>query len=357
MVTATAACVAGAAAAIAVPAAAATATARVPRGLLATATSWTTAQRGIVLAYPSMNAGAKPYLFETGNGGRTWQSLTAPPVTYPLDHDQPDVTWVGGVIAATDGTHIVATRDTGKRWSAERLAGVSGSFDVAQLVIASGRLFALVTTPKSAAVYSGTAQSGVLRAVPGVSIPGTYTYGSISAQGTLQVDLGADYTAERYWYSRNGTAFVKAPLPCPAPTVALLGGVRSGKVTALCTDPPSTVGLGETDGQLSIAPRLGGAFAASGPVFDLPNPLEFAAASAQDMTVATGGDIMVTSNAGKSWTAQLAQPNGAFWNDLAFPTATTGVIVCSTLNNSSKFVGTVYRTTNAGRTWKALTLP
>jgi hypothetical protein len=171
------------------------------------------------------------------------------------------------------------------------------------------------------------------------------------------VDLGAGYTAEKYWYSRNGTAFVKAPLACPAPTVAWLGGVRSGQVTALCTDPPGTVGPGETDGQLSIAPRLGGTFAASGSVFDLPDPQAFAAASAQDMTVATEGNIMVTSNAGKSWTAELAQPNGASWADLAFPTATTGVIVCSTVNSSLKEVGTVYRTTNGGRTWNALILP
>ena len=80
-------------------------------------------------------------------------------------------------------------------------------------------------------------------------------------------------------------------------------------------------------------------------------------ASAQDMTVATQGGIAVTSNAGKSWTAKLTQPNGAFWTDLSFPAATTGVIVCSTVNNSLKEVDTVYRTTNAGQTWSALFLP
>ena len=139
----------------------------VPSGLLPVATSWTTAQNGIVLAYPSRTAGAKPYLLQTGNGGKTWQSLAAPPVKYPPDNDQPAAVWSGGVIAVTDGMRIVAISDSGKRWSAERLSSVSGSFYVDQVAIASGRVFALVTTVKSAAVYSGTVGSGLLRAVRG----------------------------------------------------------------------------------------------------------------------------------------------------------------------------------------------
>src|SRR5271170_2779289 len=102
---------------IAVPAMAATAarpaaaTRAIPRGLLPMATSWPTPQRGIVLAYPSRIAGARAYLIMTGNGGRTWRSLPAPPVAYPADNDQPDATFADGVIVVQDGTHIVVTRD------------------------------------------------------------------------------------------------------------------------------------------------------------------------------------------------------------------------------------------------------
>jgi hypothetical protein len=42
--------------------------------------------------------------------------------------------------------------------------------------------------------------------------------------------------------------------------------------------------------------------------------------------------------------------------DLSFLTATTGVIVCSTVSDSLKELDTVYRTTNVGRTWNALLL-
>ena len=56
-------------------------------------------------------------------------------------------------------------------------------------------------------------------------------------------------------------------------------------------------------------------------------------------------------------TAALTQPNDAVWSDLSFPSATTGVVVCSTTSNALKRVATVYRTTDAGHTWHPLSLP
>jgi photosystem II stability/assembly factor-like uncharacterized protein len=333
------------------------ATAQVPRGLLPLATSWITAQRGIVLAYPSRTTGAKPYLLETGNGGKTWKSLTAPSLTYPSDNDQPDAVWSCGVIAVTDGTHIEATTDSGQRWTAEKLAGLSGSFSVNQVALAYGRLFALVSTPNSTMVYSGTATSGVLHLVRGLSINGAGAYGGISIVGGLQVDLGEDYATEKYWYSRNDTSFTSAALPCPATERAYLGGARSGKVSALCSDGESSIGPGETAVQLRIAGRLGGAFNASGPAVDVPSVEGFAAVSPRTVTVATTFDLEVSANAGKTWTAKLPQNNGAFWSDLEFPSATTGFVVCSTVNNALHEVGAVYRTTNSGKSWSALSLP
>jgi hypothetical protein len=357
--------VAGCALGVAAPAAAAVPAAGavpvIPHGLLPVATSWPTPLRGIVLGYPSRTAGAKPSLMVTGNGGRTWRSLPAPPVPFPADNDQPDATWADGIIAVTDGTHIVATRDAGRHWSAERLAGGSGAFFVDHLAIASGRVFALVTTAGngtgSAAVYSGRAQAGVLRPVRGLSITGSLAYGDITTAGTLQVDLGANFAAERYWYSGDGVRFTAAPLPCPAKRTALLGGVHTGRVSALCSGTPSDVGPGQNDKQVWAAAHLGGTFHPSGPVFVSPNEQDFAAASAQAMTVATVFTLAVTFNAGRTWTVKITKPNGAFWTDLSFPSATTGVVVSATVNNALKEVATVYRTTDAGRTWHRLSLP
>ena len=196
----------------------------------------------------------------------------------------------------------------------------------------------------------------MLRPVRGLSITGSLTYGDITTAGILQVDLGTDFTAERYWYSRDGVHFTAAPLPCPATKFTLLGGVHAGRVSALCSGTPSDVGPGQNDKQVWTAARLGGPFRPSGPVFDSPNEQDFAASS-QAMAVATIFTLAVTFNAGRTWTVKLIKPNGAFWTDLSFPSATTGVVVSSTVNNALKQVANVYRTTDAGRTWHPLSLP
>ena len=201
------------------------------------------------------------------------------------------------------------------------------------------------------------ARAGVLRPVPGLSITGAMSYGDITAAGALQVDLGANFAAERYWYSRDGVHFIAAPLPCPAAKTALLGGVHAGRVSALCSGSPGDVGAGINDKQTWAAGQLGGTFRPSGPVFVSPDQEEFAAASARAMTVATIFFLAVTGNAGRTWTATLTQPNGAAWSDLSFPSATTGAVVSATTTNANKQVATVYRTTDAGRTWHPLTLP
>jgi hypothetical protein len=351
---------AGCALGVSVPAAATVAAVpTVPKGIVPSGTSWTSAQDGLVLAYKAFKTGAPPYLLRTADAGRTWTSLPAPPFTYPADNDQPGVTWGDGVIVATNGTRLVVTRDGGGRWSALRLAGPA-ALSVLEVVITGGRTFVLASTQgttQTLAVYSGSTGAAVLRPVPGLSVTAGTVYGDITATGGLQVDLGANYKTEHYWYSRNGVKFVSAPLPCPAAKQALLGGQVAGQVIALCVGSPSDVGLGANDKRVWIAARLGGTFHPSAPTFDSPNQQLFAAASPSDQTIADGFTLDVTLNAGKTWKPEVIENNGAFWSDLAFQNATTGIASGTTVNNSLKIVGHVYRTTNAGRTWHALSLP
>ena len=329
----------------------------IPRGLRPMSASWLTPQRGVVLGYLKRATDAKPYLITTANGGKTWQPLTAPAVPYPADNDQPNVTWQDGAIAADDGTHIYVTTNLGRHWSAERLAGLKGSYFVSRVVVTHGRVFALVTSNTAATVYSGATGKGVLTAVRGLSLTGALTYGDITAQGTLQVDLGNNYAAEKYWYSRDGVHFTAAKLPCPVSTSAMLGGVRAGKVIALCNGSPSDIGLGQNDKQVFIAAKLGAAFTPSGPVYDSSNTEGFTTASAQDMTFVTTFALYVTFNAGKTWAPEIPQNNGAFFSDLWYPSFTTGYVVCNTYNNAGNEVDTLYRTTNSGRSWRAVPLP
>lgn len=357
----TAAAVAGCALGTAIPAGASVSASSHP---LPMSSSWPTPRQGIVLSYPSRTPGARPVLIVTGDGGHSWRRLPTPPVPFPADNDQPDATWADGVITVTDGTHVVATKDAGRHWYQVRLVGVSasGGLFVGHITIADGRMLTLVTVNSgsgtaSTSVFAGPARGGILRAVRGLSVSGGITYGSITGVGTLQVSLGSNFTSARYWLSRDGVRFIPASLPCPAQMTALLGGVRNGKPIALCSGSPSDAGPGQNDKQVWIAPRPGGTFSPSGPVFVSPNPQGFAAASDRDMTVASAFFLSVTFDAGRTWTTELPQANGAFWTDLAFASPTTGVVVVNTVNNAGNQVGTVYRTTDAGRSWHALSLP
>lgn len=332
---------------------------------VAVSTSWPTSKSGIALAYPKLATGARPALFETSNGGTSWRTLPAPPFTYPADNDLPDASWGGGVIAVTNGTRIVVSRNAGRHWSAVGLAGLpkARSTFVSDITIADGRLFTMVNTIASGGtttvtVYSGAVGASTLRAVHGLSASGGIAYGDLSAVGgAIQVSLGSNYAKAHYWLSRNGSHFTAAPVPCPASTPALLGGVRDGHPIALCSSSPSSVGPGTNTHQVSIAPRLGGQFKPTGKVLTAPNEQDFAAASDKDMVVATTFPLYVTGNAGRTWAARLTQPNGADWSDLAFPSSSVGVVAVVTVNNSLKTVGTVYRTTNGGQAWHPLVLP
>lgn len=355
--------------AVAVPVAVSAAPAATAK-LVAVSASWPSPQRGIALAYPSLTAGARPALFRTENGGRSWHALPAPPVRWPADNDTPDVTWVPGVIAISNGTSVVASHDGGRHWAAVRLAGLprARNLFVGRVSIAHRRMFALVTAGTSdgtstATVYSGPAGGSTLRAVPRLSVSGSTkggrfgAYGDISVVGGLQVSLGVNYTSARYWLSGDGVHFTAAPAPCPAGTAALLGGVRGGKPTALCSTQPSSAGAGTNSHRIWIAPHLGGRFSAVGPGIRWCNQQGFAAASGQDMAIAGAPSLDVTADAGHSWAVKLLKPNGAFWSDLAFPSSSTGVVVGVTVNNSLKEVGAVYRTVDGGNTWHPLALP
>ena len=357
--------------AVAVPVAASAAPAATAK-LVAVSASWPSPQRGIALAYRSLAPGGKPALFRTRDGGRSWHALPAPPVRWPADDDVPDVTSSAGVIAISTGTSVVASRDGGRHWAALRLAGLPASTPrnlfVGRVSIAYGRMFTLVTEDarggtSSVAVFAGPARGGTLRAVPKLSVSGSIkggrpgAYGDISAVGGLQVSLGVNYASARYWLSRDGVHFTAAPAPCPAGTAAMLGGVRGGKPTALCSTEPSSAGAGTNSHRIWIAPHLGGRFTAAGPAIRWYNQQEFAAASGRDMAMAGAPSLDVTSDTGHSWAIKLLKPNGAFWSDLAFPSGSTGVVVGVTVDNSLKQIGAVYRTVDGGHSWHALTLP
>jgi hypothetical protein len=347
----------GAAALVAAPAQAATGAANpaVPAGFEPASTSWLTARQGAVLGYTSEQPGAAPYLLATGNGGKSWQRLNAPPLESPENHNTVQITWVDEPDAfATDGTTIEATHDGTRHWSPVALSGAPANAYVQSVAVYQDKVFVIddaVGNTSSTTVYSGALDATVLYPVPDLTISGGITYGDLSTVGGLQVDLGADYATQQYWISHDGRKFTTAPLPCAQTTTAFLGGVQQGEVPALCSGSPSDVGPGQNDKQLFVAPRLGGTFSASGPVFISPNTRQLAATSSKDATVVTAFGLFLTMNAGQSWTPTLTEGSGATWSKIDFPGPATGFITAETVTDSGGLVSYLYRSTDGGQTW------
>jgi hypothetical protein len=351
--------VAAAAALLSAPAVADAATV-VPAGFAPASTSWLTTRHGYVLGY----AGTTPYLLETTDGGARWSRLAAPPIALPDNHDHVALTVADAQHAfVSDGTLVQATTDGGRHWSAMSLAGLAAPSYLSKIALADGRVLALATTlgrpdHNTIQLYAGKVGAKTLQPVAGMSLDGGTTYGDIAVGGGVQVSVGADNAASKYWTSADAVHFTASPLPCDASKQTLLDGVREGKVLALCLGDPSNPSPGHMHKQLVVAAALGVRYLPSPTEAPTPGIIQgFAAGSAQNATIAaTGGGVELlysTTDGGATWqTTQVDEDRFGLADlhfvDYAFGTVVTGAP--DAWNGSA-----VYRTTDSGHSWQQLT--
>lgn len=343
---------------LAVPAAAETV---VPEGFLPASTSWTGPDTGYVLGYSPCAKTWCPALLRTTDGGAHWWRLGAPAMPLPDNHNHVALTVTSARVAyVSDGVHVRTTRDGGASWHPLGLAGVREPYYLSKITETGGRIFALLTAygdgRGSTRLYSAPAGSPVLVPVPGFAATGGLTYGDLAVGGGLQVALGADYGAEKYWTSRDGVRFTPADAPCPPGTVASLAGVRDGQVVALCNSSPGSPRPGSTERRLRHAPELGGKFGGDAPAPFLGITQGFGAASPASATVAAEGGgtgfLHSTADGGRTWTTTVLSERGFSLADLDFPGGATGVVVDGQPDAAGG--SAVYRSTDAGRTWNEI---
>jgi hypothetical protein len=123
---------------------------------------------------------------------------------------------------------------------------VSGPTIIDKRMFAEVDRYASNTRAGSSAIYSGPVTGDTLRPVPGLSVKGGETYGAISSSGVLQIAFGHDYSAGRYWYSRDGLHFTPGPLPCPASTAATTGGAPRASSSRCATASQAAQGRART---------------------------------------------------------------------------------------------------------------
>jgi hypothetical protein len=347
----------------------------VPAGYEPISTSWLAPRSGLVLFGKGTAGTGTPYLFRTGDGGRSWRR-----VPMPRWLPSSTVAWGDGAIVAVSSTpsqrpgdspawQIGVSRDSGRRWTRLGVPGVLPARHglIVRLLdptVADDRVFVIVTKTvyrtgaSSAGVYSGRLSGKALRPVAGLLISGGETYGNISAQGNVvQADLGANFATQRYWYSNDGVRFTAAPLPCAAGLRALTARAATGQPVALCAGSPSDVAPGQNDKQVRVAPGLGKPFHSTGPVLISPNQQLFTAATTHIMALATNFTLAVTFNGGRSWQNELAAGAGAGWAYLAFPTPTSGFTLYTTISATGRTEVFLDRTVDGGHVWRPVPLP
>ncbi|MFC4085511.1 sialidase family protein [Amycolatopsis samaneae] len=335
----------------------------VPEGFAPASASWADADDGYVLGYaPCAGSRWCPVLLGTTDGGTRWQRLGAPSLSLPDNHNHVQLSYFGaGRAYVSDGNRLEATRDGGRTWSAVTLADTGNAFYLGRIAETHGRTFALLSTygeTGSTRLYSGVAGTPLLAPVPGFVATGGLTYGDLAVGGGLQVVLGADYGVERYWTAADGEHLTPAPAPCPAGSTAALGGVREGRVVALCSGSAGSPRPGSMTRGVRHAPGLGGEFTgtAQGPAQGIHQG--FGAATANSVTVAAvggGADFLHgTDDGGATWHTTVLGDHGAGLADLDFPGTDTGIVVAGAPDDPNG--SAVFRTTDGGRSWHELTI-
>ncbi len=334
----------------------------VPKGFAPASTSWTGPERGYVLGFsPCGRPGWCASLLATADGGNRWRRIGSPPISLPDNHNQVRLTVIDERdVFVSDGTRLLTSRDGGREWSPMRLLGAKEPFYISKITESGAKVFAMVNgygSPSTTTLYAGFAGSRVLLPVPGFTVSGSITYGDLAASGGLQVSMGADYRAQKYWTSSDGVTFSSAPPPCPADASASLSGIRQGQVLALCSGGPGSPQPGATLRRLWRAPRLGGAFTGSAQAPTVGIDQSFSAASATSATVAAEGGgvgfLHSTADGGASWTTTELSGRGVCLNDLDFPAERVGVVVDGLPDADGG--SAVYRTIDGGVTWRELT--
>lgn len=357
---------AGAALLIAPAVASATAS-PVPTGFQPASTSWLTAQHGFVFGYaPCSWSDSCQFLFDTNDGGTSWQQLTAPPVALPANSNHVALTVASDrTMFVTDGEYLLTTQDGARHWSTVSLAGLNPTshIDISSVSVFKGFVFAVGTgEDATAAIYSGAVTADTLRPVDRLAATGLpYDYAEVtSLGGVLQVAAGNSYHTERYWYSTDGRTFTGAPVPCPVNSATpSLAGLQSGRVQVVCSGDPADPQPGEQIKNLAVASAPGRAFADAGPLPVTGYEQAFATISATSSAVASqAGDtnlLYATFDGGRTWRTTLTGTDVLGLWDLAFPTASTGYLVAG-LPQSAVGPSHVYRSTDAGHTWSVMNM-
>jgi hypothetical protein len=332
-----------------------------PKGFEADSASFVSARTGFVLgARRCSELPCKALLERTGNGGKTWISVPAPPVSLVPPFTAPPLSAVSTVRFANahDGwlfnPGLWATTDGGRHWHRVSLPG-----EVIAVAASDGTVFAAAEP-----VNGGLGAARLYR-----SRVGTTTWARVAGvapENALTVSGHSVWagTAPGLWTSADsGKHWSKLSFHCPPnyPDASPVAAASTANVALACANlgfPQPGFSLKEVftsaDGGRTF--HLAGRPGEPGEAGLLAVPP--ARPQVITLTAASGASYLYRSaDGGKTWRRATYFDGGLGFRDVAYASATTGYLIHSTGGPVIAYGKGLMKTTNAGASWAPVPIP
>ncbi len=336
-----------------------------PTGFEAQSASFVSARTGFVLGTRQCSELPCTALLEkTVNGGATWTKVPGPAVSLVPSFTTSPASAVSSVRFenANDGWLLApglwATTNGGKKW--HRVKAVPG--EIIDLAVSDGEVYASAEPATGgldrARLYESRVGSSKWRRVPKVAPQNLLTvFGHSVWAGS------ANGVTPGLWTSTDsGRHWSRLSFHCPkiALSASPLAAASSSDVAIACSDqgyPQPGLSVKEvfTSKNGGRTFHLAGQPPEAGQVYGLAMPP--GKPRVITLNAASGASYLYRSaNSGKTWQEHVYYDGGVGFNDLAYVTATTGYVIhfmgSPVIANSDGLM----KTTNAGRTWKNVTI-
>lgn len=332
-----------------------------PKGFEADSASFVSARTGFVLGTRQCSElPCKALLRKTVDGGKTWTSVPAPPVSLVPPFTAPPLANVSTVrfSSANNGwvfsPGLWATTDGGVRWHRESLPG-----EVITLAASDGVVFA-ATEP----VNGGLGQARLYRSrigtdkwtrVAGVAPANALTVSGHAVWAGVAPTMSTSTDGGKHWS--------KLSFSCPPnlPDATAVAAASSANIALACSNPSFPL-PGESPKEVFTSANGGRTFHLAGHPGEPGNTGLIAMPPGHPqvitLTATSGASYLYRSaDSGKTWGMATYFDGGLGFRDLAYASATTGYLIRFTGDPVIAYGKGLMKTANAGATWRAVAIP
>jgi hypothetical protein len=336
-----------------------------PKGFEADSVSFVSARTGFVLGSRGCSRlPCKALLEQTGNGGRTWSPVPVPAVRLVAPFTSSATSAVSSVTFATasDGwlsaPGLWATTTGGKHWSRQSVPGV-----VIDLVAADGVAFA-ISKPANGSLNQARLYENKIGSSKWAIVPGIRPQNSLTVSGhSVWAGVASGVDGNLWTSTDSGKHWTTLKFRCPKAELSAspIAAASVAAVSVGCSNqgypqPGFSVKEVFTSANGGHTFHLAGQPPEAGQIRSLAMP----AGRSGDITLAadSGASFFYQSgNGGKTWKTTTFYDGGLSFRDLAYVSATTGYAIHFDGGPVLAYSDGLLKTTNAGTTWKTISIP